>query len=110
MLSATPKIRAYRFIMIWPLLGLGLVALGGCTSLARQHLEAQSRESCINDWGLKPGTPAFGACYSALVAQGQTQFDAEMTALANGFATSNQQMIEASPPAQTLNLNILGGP
>jgi hypothetical protein len=33
-----------------------------------------------------------------------------MTALANGFATSNQQMIEASPPAQTLNLNILGGP
>jgi hypothetical protein len=49
MLSATPKIRAYRFIMIWPLLGLGLVALGGCTSLARQHLEAQSRESCIND-------------------------------------------------------------
>jgi hypothetical protein len=109
MLSPAPEIRAYRFIVIWPLLGLGLVGLGGCTSLARQHLEAQSRESCINDWGLKPGTPAFGQCYAMLVQSGQAQYDAEMTGLANSLAVFNRQQIDRNPPPETLNLNIQGG-
>jgi hypothetical protein len=85
---------------------LAILALAGCTSLARQHLEAQSRESCISDWGFRPGTPEFGQCYATLVATGQAQYDAEMAGLANSLAVFNQQQISRDPPPQTLNLNV----